>query len=126
MISDLPSRGRGFSLVEMLAAIMIFGIGVMAVLEVITTALRSTTASLGYTQAVFLAQQRLEETALEAPLSPAADAGVFGPAFPNHTWKREIEELEAERLYRVRVDVIWNERGRERQFTLTTLIASRQ
>ena len=38
----------------------------------------------------------------------------------------EIEELEAGRLYRVRVDVLWNERGRDKQFTLTTLAANRQ
>ncbi len=126
MISHPRPRTDGFSLVEMMAAMVIFAVGVLAVLEAVTTSLRSTIASVGYTQAVFLAQQRLEEALVATPLSAAADAGDFGAAYPRHTWTREIEELEAERLYRIRVDVAWNERGRDRQFTLTTLAANRQ
>ena len=126
MSAGRSSGAGGFSLVEMLAAIMIFGIAVMAVLEVLTTSFRSTIATVGYTEAVFLAQQQLEETIVSTPLLPTTDDGVFGVAFPSHRWKREVEEMEANRLYRVRVDILWNERGRERQYTLTTLVANRQ
>jgi general secretion pathway protein I len=126
MSAGRSSGAGGFSLVEMLAAIMIFGIAVMAVLEVLTTSFRSTIATVGYTEAVFLAQQQLEETIVSTPLSPTTDDGGFGVTFPSHRWKREIEEMEANRLYRVRVDILWNERGRDRQYTLTTLVANRQ
>lgn len=120
------NRERGFSLVEMLAALIIFAIGVMAVLEVITASVRSTTATVGYTEAVFLAQQRIEETVATEALAPMTDSGNFGEAYPRHSWKREVEELDAGRLYRIRVDVTWNERGSDRQYTLTTLAANRQ
>ncbi|MGO8704531.1 MAG: prepilin-type N-terminal cleavage/methylation domain-containing protein [Candidatus Brocadiia bacterium] len=120
------SRERGFSLVEMLAALIIFSLGVMAVLEVITTSVRSTTATVGYTEAVFLAQQRIEETIATEALAPKTDSGDFGEAYPRHAWKREVEELDPGQLYRIRVDVTWNERGSERQYTLTTLSANRQ
>jgi prepilin-type N-terminal cleavage/methylation domain-containing protein len=120
------ARGRGFSLVEMLAAIIIFSLGVMAVLEVITTSVRSTTATVGYTQAVLLAQQQIEETIATQTLAPMTDSGDFGEAYPRHSWKREVEEVDADRLYRIRVDVLWNERGIDKQYTLTTLAANRQ
>jgi len=120
------TRERGFSLVEMLAALIIFALGVMAVLEVITASVRSTTATVGYTQAVFLAQQRIEETLATEALAPMTDSGNFGEAYPRHAWKREVEELDPDRLYRIRVDVTWNERGTDRQYTLTTLAANRE
>lgn len=126
MIRSISQRRRAFSLVEMMAALIIFSIGVLAVLEVIATSLRSTTATLGYTQAVFLAQQQLEEALLDAPLSAGSESGEFGSAFPNHSWKKEIEEVEAQKLYSVRVDVTWRERGRDRRYSLTTLAAGRQ
>jgi len=120
------TREGGFSLVEMLAALIIFALGVMAVLEVITASVQSTSATVGYTEAVFLARQRIEETIATDVLAPMTDSGDFGEAYPRHSWKREVEELDAARLYRIRVDVTWNERGSDRQYTLTTLAANRQ
>ena len=89
------TRERGFSLVEMLAALIIFALGVMAVLEVVTASVRSTTATVGYTEAVFLAQQRIEETIATEALAPMTDSGDFGEAYPRHAWKREVEEVDA-------------------------------
>ncbi len=116
----------GFSLVEMLAALIIFSLGVMAVLQVIAASVQSTSATVGYTEAVFLAQQRVEETVATAALAPTSDSGDFGEVYPRHAWKREVEEVEAGQLYRIRVDITWNERGSDRQYTLTTLAANRQ
>ena len=120
------TRKGGFSLVEMIAALIIFELGVMAVLEVVAASVQSTTATVGYTEAAFLAQQRMEETIATTVLEPMSDSGDFGEVYPRHSWKREIEEVEAGQLYRIRVDVLWNERGADRQYTLTTLAANRE
>ena len=126
MVSNCHRVTAGFSLVEMIAALVIFSVGVLATMEVFATCLQSTSASLGYTEAVHLAQQALEETIAEGDFVAAGDTGDFGPGFPRHSWTREIEEAGQSGLYKLRVAVRWNERGRERQFTLTTLIAERQ
>jgi general secretion pathway protein I len=119
-------REGGFSLVEMLAALIIFALGVMSVLEVVATSVQSTTATAGYTEAVFLARQRVEETIATEGLAPVTDSGDFGEAYPRHSWKRVVEEVDPGRLYRIRVDVTWDDRGIERQYTLATLAANRQ
>ena len=116
----------GFSLVEMIAALVIFSVGVLALMEVFTTCLQSTSASLGYTQAVHLAQQAMEERIAEGDFFATTDTGDFAPAFSAYSWRREMEETDQDGLYKLHVAVTWKERGREKQFTLTMFVAERQ
>ena len=116
----------GFSLVELVAALVIFSGGVLAVLEVTAVCLRSTAASLGYTQAVHLAQRVIEETVAEGGIEVSSERGDFGESYPRHAWQREIEETDQDDLYQLRVVVTWDERGREKRYPLTTLVAYHQ
>ena len=120
-----PRTMRGFSLVEMVAALMIFGLAAGGVIEVYTLCLRSTSSSLGYTHAVFLAQKTLEEMLVEGALIPGSDEGDFDPEHPEYSWKSEVEETDQVGLYEVRIVVTWTERGREKEYVLTTLAAER-
>lgn len=115
----------GYSLVEMVAALTIFGVGVLGMLELFTTCLRSTSASLGHTHAVYLAQGLLEEVMVEGGLYATSDSGDFGNEYPRHSWTYEIEDTDQTGLMQVRVTVTWDERGREKEFVLTTLVAER-
>jgi len=120
-----PRTMRGFSLVEMVAALMIFGLAAGGVIEVYTLCIRSTSSSLGYTHAVFLAQKALEEMLVEGALIPGSDEGDFDPEHPEYSWKSEVEETDQVGLYEVRIVVTWTERGREKEYVLTTLAAER-
>ena len=121
-----PSSDAAFSLVEMLAALMIFSVGVLAVIEVFTACLRSTSASLQYVRAVELAQEVMEENLAEGDLRDRTDGGDFAPAFPRHNWELAIEETETDGLFRVTTVVSWEERGRDRTYRLNTLAAYRE
>jgi len=114
-------RRAGFSLVELIAALSIFSVGVLAVLEVTGSCLRSTSASSSYTHAVQLARQALEETVAEGALFVSTETGDFGAEYPRHTWLREIEETDRTDVLKLRVTVMWSERGREKKYALTTL-----
>jgi len=111
--------------VEMVAALTIFGVGVLGMLELFTTCLRSTSASLGHTHAVYLAQGLLEEVTVEGGLYATSDSGDFGNEYPRHSWTYEVEDTDQTGLMQVRVTVTWDERGREKEFVLTTLVAER-
>ena len=120
----LRSRA-GFSLVEMIAAVTIFSIGVLSVMTIFTACLKSTSASRGHTWAVQLAQQVVEETLAKGEIIEGAESGVFGAAFPVHSWTSAIVETSQEGLYDLEVTVTWQDRGREKHFTLATLVAKR-
>ncbi|MBN2308078.1 MAG: prepilin-type N-terminal cleavage/methylation domain-containing protein [Candidatus Hydrogenedentes bacterium] len=115
----------GYSLVELVAALSIFSIGVVSILTLFTTCLRSTSASMDYTQAVMLAQGALEETIAEGVLLTGADSGDFGDTFPRHAWELEIEEADEPGLLLLTLTVTWEDRGREKEYTLTTLVADK-
>lgn len=112
-------------MIEVTAALAMFSVGIVALMVVFSTALQSTSASLGYTHAVLLAQKIMEETIAEQNFLMTTDTGGFS-GFPRHAWTRELEETEQDGLYRLEVSITWDERGREKEFALTTQVADRQ
>lgn len=125
MVRAATRRRKGYSLIELVAALTIFSIAVLGAMEVFSVCLRSTASSLGYTHAVFLCQGLLEETIAESSLTIGSDTGDFGTSYEQYSWSREIEDTEQNGLTRVHVVVNWTERGREKEYTLTTLVAER-
>jgi len=119
-------KTKAFSLVEMLAALSIFGLGVIGTMEVFSTSIRSTSASLGYTNAALLARRVMEETIAEGVLMDWEDSGDFGLEHPNHSWTLTVTETEDLDLYQADVVVTWSDRGTDKEYTLTTLLADRQ
>ncbi len=119
-------RTQGFSLTELLAAMTIFSVGVMACVELYSVSLRSSMDALNYSQAVFLAEGLLEETLAEDYLAASTDTGDFGDAFPRHTWELEIDETDQASLMEVHVIVRWTVRDVEKQYELTSLFADRE
>ena len=116
---------KGFSLVEMIAAMAIFGTGVLAMMEVFSMNLHATATSRDYSRAVLLAQGLMEQTLASGELIAGEESGEFAEAFPDATWTCEITDTETIGLYEVRVSVAWPERGKERSFELITLAAER-
>ncbi len=122
----IAGRDRtGFSLVEMVAAVAIFSVSVVATLEVFTLCVRATTASLNHSRAALLAQGLLEETLAQEEVIPGSEQGDFGEAFLNATWTLDVLETETEGLYEAQAVVSWPERGKDKTFALTTLMAER-
>ena len=119
-------RGEGFSLTELVAAMAIFSVGVMACVELYSVSLRSTSDSLDYTQAVFLAQRIMEETVAEGTLTASMDSGDFGDAYPRHSYEMEIEDTDQDGLMMIHITVTWTARNAEKQYELTTLFADRE
>ena len=119
-------RSAGFSLVEMISALFIFSVAVVATLEVLTACLRAVGASEGYTRATLLAQGLMEETLAEDLIVAGEESGDFDERFPGAEWVRVVSETETASLYEVQVKVSWPDRGRQREFQLTTLAAERK
>lgn len=115
----------GFSLMELVTAMAIFSMSVLACLELYSVSLQSAGDSVSYTQAVFLAQGVMEETLAEDSLFEGHDSGEFSASYPDHHWEREITEVNATGLMKVEVAVHWSVRSREKTFSLVTLHGDR-
>ncbi|MBI2883505.1 MAG: prepilin-type N-terminal cleavage/methylation domain-containing protein [Candidatus Methylomirabilis oxyfera] len=114
---------RGFTLLEVIIALAILGMGFALAMELLAAGVRSAKASEDYTQAVLLARQKMAEVAVTQNLTDLVDAGEFGGGF---RWVSEIQSLEQPeelpgRLFSIRVRVTWPGRRGEKSVNLQTL-----
>lgn len=118
-----PRAERGFTLLEVIVALAILGIGFALAMELLATGVRSAKASEEYTMAVLLARQKLVEVTDAASPLGSAEQGEFGEGF---RWVSEMQSLPQEedlpaKLYQVRVRVTWPGRRGEKFLDLYTL-----
>ncbi|CBE69558.1 putative General secretion pathway protein I, GspI (modular protein) [Candidatus Methylomirabilis oxygeniifera] len=114
---------HGFTLLEVIVALAILGVGFALAVELLVAGVRSAKASEEYTQAVLLARQKIAEVAAARNLASTGEAGEFGGGF---RWASEIQPLEQPeelpgRLFSVKVRVTWPGRRGEKAVNLQTL-----
>ena len=107
-VADCPgadTRTAGFSLLEVLCATMILGVGLVGLTEGITLTLKTSKESEVSTIAILLAESHMEEIRVEGYVSEGVDEGDFGADFQAYTWKHEIEADSLDGLYKISVTV---------------------
>jgi prepilin-type N-terminal cleavage/methylation domain-containing protein len=120
---------RGFSLLEVIVAIAIIGIGLVLVMELFSVALRSGRLSKDYTRAVIYAKGKMDEILIEP--KEGSDTGEFKNGY---RWLSEVTPLDKdidsgiktqERLktYKIKVKVLFPGLGGEKVIELVTLKA---
>lgn len=129
------SRNKGFTLIEILAAFVIFALAFGAVMQALSGSIRNTVQSRGYTQAALAARSVMDELTYTEPLRPGT---LSGELENDYRWEMTVSEYEPEdamaadgnltpvvQLYRVDLTIYWGEPSRERQASFTTLRAVR-
>ena len=114
-------RNAGFSLIEVMVAILILGIAVVGLTQGLTTALASGKESEVQTQAAMLAAGQIETLRTDGMLEDGDDDGDFGDDFPNFQWKQTIKPAGVEGLHEVKVTVENANTGKA-IYELTTLL----
>jgi general secretion pathway protein I len=131
---------RGFTLLEVLLAFVIFALSFATVLEIMGASVRSTTRARDYTEAALLAQSVMDMVGMQIPLAEGASGGeahggyrwelVISPYQPLSAEDRSLElaEVAGTMLYWVDLDVSWGdpERPREARFTTVRAILANQ
>ena len=113
---------RAFTIVEVLATLMLAGIVLPPAVRGIGLCLRTAGFAAQQAQAAALAQTKLDELVATGELFDAEMEGDFGDDLPGFTWTAEVSDWEDERLVQLDVTVAWIRRGRQRTVTLTTLV----
>ena len=113
----------GFTLLEILVALVIFALAFAVVAQIMHTALRQSTVARSLTGATLLARSELARVGVEVPLQVGRAEGETEGGM---RWQTEIELLEGPdeeqslALFEVRVTVAWGASPAE-QLMLTTL-----
>ena len=87
-----PSRRieNGFTLLEVVIAMAIVGLGVVALMEIFSLGLRLATASAARTQAVAYSRQVMDEFLVRQAFDGRAGAGSIGKT---HRWQVDVQPL---------------------------------
>jgi general secretion pathway protein I len=126
---------KGFSLLEVLVAFVVLALVATALFRLFSGALANGGAADEYSRAVLVAQSRLTQLAVEAPLREDAQQGTTPDG--RYAWETRVEryaptdsspevermgEFLQTRLYHLVVTVTWpSDSGRSRSYTLSTV-----
>ena len=120
--SDGRRRAGGFTIIEVLAALMLIAIVLPTVVHGTLLCLDTAAHASMQARAASLAQAKLSELAATGQFDQATLAGDFGEQWPQFEWMAIAEPWEDERLVQLDVAVVWTRRGREYDVTMSTLI----
>ena len=84
-------RVRGFSLIEMIAAFLVFAIGIGVLMRILATSMHSARESSQYTMAALWAQSRLDVVGVGVPIEAGQSSGNFDD---NYHWELNIQQVD--------------------------------
>jgi len=135
MISAPPTRNRGFTLLELLLAFVVFALSFATVLEILSGSMRNTVKARQFTEAALTAQSVIDQVGLEIPLqagfSAAGDSGDYHWEIElydyvdtgENPYSVELAELTGIELLQVDLLVSWGEPPREQSSRFATVKA---
>jgi len=109
---------RGFTLVEVLATLVLLGIVLPIAMKGVSTSLAMSSRAKHTAEAAALAQTKLNEFTID-PANNAATSGEF-PDHPGYRWQVEQQPRDYG-ITEVMLHVTWQERGQDRRLTVSTL-----
>ena len=115
---DGRMRRPAFTLVEVLATLVLLGIVLPIAMKGVSTSLAMSSRAKHTAEAAALAQTKLNEFTID-PANNAATSGDF-PDHPGYRWQIEQQPRDYG-ITEVMLHVTWQERGTERRLTVSTL-----
>jgi len=116
-------RGGGFTLVEVLATLVLIGIVIPVALKGVSVAVNSASHAKRQAEAATLAESKLSEMVAQGDWSMGAGSGDFGTDYPGYTWTCQTATPDPNvNVTEVTVSVVWKERGQDRQLNMSTLV----
>ncbi|MCJ7814930.1 MAG: prepilin-type N-terminal cleavage/methylation domain-containing protein [Xanthomonadales bacterium] len=132
---NFPRHGRGFTLLELLLAFVVFTLSFATVLEILSGSMRNTVRARHYSEAALTAQSLMDQVGLEIPLEAGftanGEAGKYqweidildytGTGENEHSV--ELAELTGIALLQVDLAISWGEPPREQTRYFSTIKA---
>jgi len=115
------NNNSGFMLMEILVSVAILSIGIVILVQSLSSAIRSNELSGNVVLATLLGQQSLWQIK-EKGYDYGVTQGNFGTEYPNFHSEMEAKNLLAN-LDDIKLKIIWTERGQEKNIQIETLVA---
>jgi general secretion pathway protein I len=115
------ARRSGFTLIEVLATLLLVGIVLPVTMRGVSIALAAASSARHTAEATSLAETKLSELTTDTLSATTNATGDFGQDYPGYTWASQRVSRDYG-LTEVVLRVSWLERGREKSLTLSTLL----
>ena len=112
----------GFTLVEVISALIIFSVGIIALIEGVGSAIRRQSDLLDRQRAAMIAENIMEEINYTRDLETGENDGQQEGEDERFAWRTNVEETDEEGLMLVTVEVTWGEDGARGIYSLDTLM----
>lgn len=117
----LPRGQAGFSLIEVMCALLILAVGLAGLVQGISTALGSNKDSELHTTAALLAEGRMETLRADGLILAGTEEGECSEGFSRFRWKQSIEKTSLDGLFDVTITIEGAKTGQQ-LFELKTLL----
>ena len=127
MRPPLSEAAGGFTLLEVLAAVAVLGISLVALLGLHVKTIRAQQVAARTTTATLLAsrtlQQKIAEIKEQGSPSLSYDEGDYGEGYEEYHWEYTLAPTPAEDLYRIDLTTFWDADHKESSgVTLTSFV----
>ena len=101
----MRGRQNGFTLLEVMIAMSILAIALVAVFQLQSQSVSMSTDSRFLTKASLLAQNKMADIEADTTLANASEKGDFSPEYSDYGWTLNITDTQVSKLKRVEVTV---------------------
>ena len=113
-------KRRAFSLIEVLAALVLLGIVLPAAMRGVTLSLSAASTARHMQEATQLAERQINTLLAARDMTVLGSGGTFEDR-PRYQWELTVANAGGE-LVEATVTILWLERGQERSRSMTTFI----
>ncbi len=123
----VAAGGRGgFTLIEVLAAMLLIGIVIPVAMQGVTAATRAGSVARHRTDAATLADSKMAELTVTNAWDGGTMSGDFGADFPGYSWSATVGAWDGDvngvGLQQLDVKVTWADRGQQSAATVSSLV----
>jgi general secretion pathway protein I len=116
----------GFTLIEVMAAMLLIGIVLPAVMQGVSATTRAGSAARHRTEAATLAEGKLSELMVTGAWDGKGLVGDFGTDWSAYKWRAAVDDWAGDvtgtGMQQLDVTVTWNDAGREQSVIVTGLV----